>query len=78
MVEGFTLETAPGGYMVSRWLRGRPRKSWWRGVRTKDVECRAIETYRCESCGLLRSYAVDTIGVEEVLPEKWARRDREA
>jgi hypothetical protein len=70
MVEGFTLQPAPGGYVISRWIKGHPHKSWWRGVQTKDAECRAIETYRCQQCGLLKSYATTEMDVKDVLPDE--------
>jgi hypothetical protein len=70
MVEGFTLQPAPGGYVVSRWIKGPPRRSWWMGIKTKGAECRAVETYRCLGCGLLKSYATAEIGVKDVAPGK--------
>ena len=68
MDEGFTLQTSPGGYIVSRWIKGRPQKHRWRGINTDGVECRAVETYRCLRCGLLKSYAIREIDVEDALP----------
>lgn len=57
MVEGFILDMTYGGRLVPRWLRGSPEESFWAGVKTSGKECRSVETYRCEQCGLLRSYA---------------------
>ena len=57
MVEGFIIDTIHGGYLVPRWIEGRPEKSWWAGLKTKGKEHFLVETYRCTSCGLLRSYA---------------------
>jgi formate dehydrogenase maturation protein FdhE len=57
MVEGFILDLADSALRVPRWLRGSPERSAWTGVKTKDTECRPVETYRCTKCGLLRSYA---------------------
>lgn len=70
MVEGFILQPAPGGYAVSRWIKGEPQRSWWRGIKTKDVECRAVETYRCEACGLLKSYATTKMDMKDVFPDE--------
>lgn len=69
MVEGFMLQPVPAGYAISRWLKGRPRRSWWRGIKTKNVECRAVETYRCIRCGLLKSYARREIKAGDVIPK---------
>ena len=57
MVEGFILDMTYGGQLVPRWLKGRPEKSFWTGIKSKGKECRNVETYRCPKCGLLRSYA---------------------
>ncbi|NOT49414.1 MAG: hypothetical protein HOP17_16945 [Acidobacteria bacterium] len=57
MVEGFILDMTYGGRLVPRWLRGKPEESIWTGVKTSGKECRSVESYRCEQCGLLRSYA---------------------
>jgi Domain of unknown function (DUF6487) len=65
MVEGFILDTSYGVKLVSRWIRGRPEGSWWSGVKTSMVECRAVEAYRCEKCGLLKLYAMTKIDPEE-------------
>jgi hypothetical protein len=35
-----------------------------------DVECRAVETYRCEGCGLLKSYATTEMEVKDGLPDE--------
>lgn len=65
MVEGFILDMAYGGGVAPRWVRGRPRWSWWSGLRIKrGAECRAVETYRCVGCGLLKSYATAEMGVK--------------
>ena len=57
MVEGFILDMTYGGRLVPRWLRGTPESSVWRGIKTAGKECRTVLSYRCEQCGLLRSYA---------------------
>ena len=61
MVEGFILDLTYGGQMVPRWLKGRPEKSVWTGVKARGKECRSVETYRCDGCGLLRSYATTEV-----------------
>ncbi|MBC7931791.1 MAG: hypothetical protein H7Z38_14625 [Rubrivivax sp.] len=61
MVEGFILDLTYGGQLVPRWVKGRPEKSVWTGVKAKGKECRSVETYRCTKCGLLRSYATTEV-----------------
>lgn len=61
MVEGFILDMTYGGQLVPRWLKGRPEKSPWTGVKAKGKECRSVDTYRCPKCGLLRSYAITEV-----------------
>ncbi len=61
MVEGFILDKTHGGQLVARWIEGQPEISIWTGVKAKGKECRTIATYRCEKCGLLRSYATTEV-----------------
>ena len=61
MVEGFILDMTYGGTLVPRWLKGKPEKSMWTGIKAKGKECRSVETYRCVNCGLLRSYATTEV-----------------
>jgi len=66
MVEGFILDMTGqgggfGGRVVPRWLKGRPDVSAWMGVKTKGKDCYTVETYRCEQCGLLGSYATEEV-----------------
>ena len=66
MVEGFILDMTYGGQLVPRWLEGRPEKSMWTGVKAQGKECRAVETYRCRKCGLLRSYGVTEVDAPSI------------
>lgn len=61
MVEGFILDISDGNRLVPRWLKGRPEKSAWMGVKASGKECRTVVSFRCEQCGLLRSYATDEV-----------------
>lgn len=61
MVEGFILDMTYGGQLVPRWVEGQPEKSMWTGVKAKGKECRSVATYRCNKCGLLRSYATTEV-----------------
>jgi hypothetical protein len=71
MVEGFILDVAHAGRLVSRWLKGSPEMSSWMGVKmgvkTKGRECRNITAYRCTKCGLLQSYAIEEVPA----PSRW-------
>jgi Domain of unknown function (DUF6487) len=67
MIVGFILDMTYGGQLVPRWLQGTPEKSVWTGVKAKGKECRAVETFRCTKCGLLKSYA----NVEVDPPTMW-------
>jgi Domain of unknown function (DUF6487) len=57
MEQGFTLDHSYGESLAAEWVEGPPEKSFWHGVRTRGRERRAIETWRCEQCGYLESYA---------------------
>lgn len=74
MVEGFIIDMSGqgggfGGRVVPRWLKGRPEKSFWAGVKVSGKDCYTVETYRCEQCGLLRSYATE----EAEPPDMWGK-----
>ena len=44
------------------WLEGDPDQKRWRGgVNLGGRDCRAIVSYRCAECGLLRSYATEPV-----------------
>ena len=58
MVEGFVIDRADSGRVVSSWLEGAPQKSRWTGVKLKGKTPIEIATWRCGSCGFLESYAV--------------------
>lgn len=57
MEEGFIGDAIPGGLMPSKWVEGRPEKSFWHGIKIKGKRQVEIQTYRCSSCGYLESYA---------------------
>lgn len=39
------------------WMEGAIEKSFWSGIQTKNRERFTVNTYRCERCGYLESYA---------------------
>jgi hypothetical protein len=57
MDEGFIVDDTHGGVMQSQWTEGKPKVSFWFGVRVAKKERHAVTTYRCPSCGYLESYA---------------------
>ena len=46
-----------GGMRVQRWVEGTPEKHWLYGIKIKKKEVWQVVTYRCASCGCLKSYA---------------------
>jgi hypothetical protein len=56
MQQGFVLDNTHGGRVVSQWVPGAPRESFWLGTKVPDDHL-PIGTYRCSSCGFLESYA---------------------
>jgi hypothetical protein len=58
MEPGFVADrTHHGKADEQRWVEGAPERSIWTGIRTKGREVFGLETYRCEQCGYLESYA---------------------
>jgi hypothetical protein len=57
MEQGFTLDHSYGESSAAEWVEGPAEKSFWTGVKTRGRERRPIETWRCERCGYLESYA---------------------
>ena len=42
---------------TAEWVEGEPERSIWTGIKTKNRHHYRVETYRCEGCGRLDSYA---------------------
>lgn len=57
MSEGFVIDNTHGGRNVSSWVEGAPVTSFWVGVSLKGKEPVPIQTFRCNRCGYLESYA---------------------
>jgi Domain of unknown function (DUF6487) len=57
MVVGFLPEYTRNRVMRSLWIEGVLKTSFWTGVDIKGKDVRAVVTWRCSDCGLLRSYA---------------------
>jgi len=43
--------------LVSKWVEGVPEKSVWTGVKIKGRKTIETQTFRCDKCGFLESYA---------------------
>ena len=60
METGFILDR---GHAQSKnlplWVEGPPEPSFWGGLKTAERANLEIQTYRCPSCGLLESYAIN-------------------
>ncbi|HEX8197373.1 MAG TPA: PF20097 family protein [Pyrinomonadaceae bacterium] len=57
---GTIVDQTAGGKMQSRWLEGEPKESFWAGgLQTDGKEKYKVETYRCQNCGYLESYAIE-------------------
>jgi uncharacterized Fe-S cluster-containing MiaB family protein len=59
MEAGFLLDRGQYGVpqTTAEWVEGTPERSIWTGIKTKGREHYRVETYRCEVCGYLDSYA---------------------
>ena len=57
MDRGFILERLTGGEFETKWVRGAPEPSFWRGTKVADKERLPIEAYRCAECGALKLFA---------------------
>ena len=57
MARGFVIDATDSARKVSQWVEGEPEKSMWTGVKLKGRKLIDIETFRCERCHLLESYA---------------------
>jgi hypothetical protein len=55
MEAGFIADVAESSVLQQRWARGPVEKKWIGGVKVK--ESLPVTTHRCQSCGLLKSYA---------------------
>jgi hypothetical protein len=58
MEQGFIPEADRHSNKVSLWLEGAPQKSWF-GLKTWKLRKHEIETWRCQRCAYLESYAPD-------------------
>ena len=57
MEVGFVPEYTRNRVMRSYWIEGELERSFWTGLHLKGKDIRAVQTWRCTGCGLLRSFA---------------------
>jgi len=57
MVQGFVVDYAHAGAVVSTWVEGPPKRSFWFGTKVPLEKSIPIGTFRCAACGYLESYA---------------------
>ncbi len=59
MEQGFIPDVGDANVrQTSKWYEGQPEKSFWVGVKTSGKRQFQVQSYRCENCGYLESYAV--------------------
>ncbi len=59
MERGFVVDHTDRstGYAAPEWAEGAPELSFWTGVKMGNKERHPVETFRCQRCGYLESYA---------------------
>jgi hypothetical protein len=57
MSQGFVIDRGYSWNYVGTWQAGAPRKSFWSGVRELKGGQLPVDTWRCDRCGYLESYA---------------------
>ena len=56
MVQGFILDSTYGRSIVSSWVEGPPKSSFW-GLKVPFEGGIPIGAFRCKECGYLELYA---------------------
>lgn len=54
---GFLLDETHGGRHPSLWVAGEHEPSFLVGTKLKNKEVWRTESYRCQDCGFLKTYA---------------------
>jgi len=57
MDPGYRPDYGYGQVRREEWASGKPQRSFWFGVKTRDLERLPVVTFRCPGCGYLESYA---------------------
>jgi hypothetical protein len=64
MVLGFVPDATHGGARVGQWYEGRPRTSFWTGMKIERGAGIPIGVFRCAGCGYLEFFADPTFAAE--------------
>jgi hypothetical protein len=58
MQQGFIVDRSENARrLVSTWVEGSPQKAFWTGLSFKGRKTIDVQTFRCDKCGFLESYA---------------------
>ena len=58
MERGFVADMGYGSITQGLWVAGEPEKGWLSGsIKVKGKRAFFVETFRCNGCGAVRSYA---------------------
>jgi predicted nucleic-acid-binding Zn-ribbon protein len=57
MEDGFIIDFTHGNRLVSTWIEGEPKSSFWTGVVINRGQQYPVQSFRCTACGFLESYA---------------------
>ena len=57
MKEGFLLDQGHGEAYATSWIEGPAERSFWWGVKIRGRTKYAVQSFRCDRCGLLKSFA---------------------
>lgn len=58
MEQGLVLDKGTYNMLLEQeWMEGPAEHSRWAGLKSKNRERFVVNTYRCERCGYLESYA---------------------
>lgn len=62
MEQGLVLDKGDYNMLSEQeWMEGPVEKSIWTGIKTNHRQRLVVETFRCESCGYLESYANQSV-----------------
>lgn len=62
MKEGFLLDRGDHNRaQATRWVDGRPERSFWFGIRLRGKRQYPVASWRCESCGTLKLRATEPV-----------------
>jgi hypothetical protein len=61
MESGFVIDFRHGSREPAEWVEGAPVRSFWMGTNIRGKLRLMVESWRCPSCGLLKSYATKPV-----------------